>query len=177
MAPRKRPAATVCLDGLLAKKSRRTASASESSFKRFWLVKHEPEDFSFSDLVKEGHTVWDGVRNAQASKNLGNMQIGDKVLYYHSGRGLKGVVGIAKITRAAYPDPTAKEQSRGWLAVDLAPVRALSKDVSLAALRANVKCASMPLMSQPRLSVMPVTADEYKEVLSMGGVGKSAEIF
>src|ERR1700741_1891822 len=102
--------------------------------KNFWLVKQEPSAYSWSDFVAEGRTAWTGVRNYTARNNLRKMQPGDEVLFYHSGED-KAVVGIAKIKRAAYSDPTAKEGD--WSAVDLAPLRALRRPVSLHEIKSN----------------------------------------
>ena len=96
---------------------------------RHWLVKQEPESYSWEDFVRDGHTVWNGVRNYQARNNLKAMQAGDRVFFYSSGDS-KSVVGIAAVTKAAYPDPTAEEP--GWVAVELRAVRKLDRPVTLA---------------------------------------------
>jgi predicted RNA-binding protein with PUA-like domain len=138
---------------------------SAKTKKSFWLVKQEPEDYSWDDLVRDGKTQWTGVRNFQARNNLRQMSVGDMVLFYHSGKE-KGVVGIARVAKAAYPDPTADDAS--WVAVDIAPVKRLPKPVSLADIKANSKLRDFLLVRQSRLSVMPVTKNEFDEILRMG---------
>jgi len=137
--------------------------------KRYWLVKQEPEDFSWSDLVGDGGTQWTGVRNFQARNNLRQMKAGDAVFFYHSGKE-KSVVGIAQVARAAYPDPTADDPS--WVAVDIKPVKPLSQPVPLIDIRANPKLRNLLLIRQSRLSVMPVTQQEFQEIVRMGSVKK-----
>ena len=128
----------------------------------YWLLKTEPETFSWSDLVRDKKAVWDGVRNFQARKNLKDMKKGDKVYFYHSVVG-KEIVGIAEVTKEAFPDPT----DTAWHAVELKPVKALKKTVTLEAIKANKALANIYLVRQPRFSVMPLTKDEYEEILSM----------
>lgn len=130
----------------------------------YWLVKQEPESYSFADFQKEGKTDWTGVRNFTARNNLKEMKAGDKVLYYHSG-GEKAVVGMAKVTKTAFADPTADEGP--WVAVELEAGKPLKNPVTLAAIKANPKLSEMKLVKLSRLSVSPVTKDEYDEVLSM----------
>ena len=132
--------------------------------KNFWLVKQEPSTYSWSNFVAEGQTAWTGVRNYTARNNLRKMQPGDEVLFYHSGEN-KAVVGIAKVKRAAYSDPTAKEGD--WSAVDLAPVRALKRPVSLHEIKSNSRLKQIPLIRQSRLSVMPLNSAEFREILAM----------
>jgi len=127
-------------------------------------VKQEPSTYSWSDFVAEGQTAWTGVRNYTARNNLRKMQSGDEVLFYHSGED-KAVVGIAKVRRTAYSDPTAKEGD--WSAVDLEPVRALDRPVSLHEIKSNPRLKQMPLIRQSRLSVVPLTADEFREIIAM----------
>lgn len=131
-----------------------------------WLVKQEPEDYSWDDLVRDKKTAWTGVRNFQARNNLRNMKTGDAVLFYHSGKD-KSVVGIAKVAKAAYPDPTADDDS--WIAVDLKPVKCLPKPVPLTAICANPKLRNLLLVRQSRLSVMPVSKEDCDEIVKMGG--------
>lgn len=131
---------------------------------QFWLVKQEPESYSFATFQKEGKTDWTGVRNFTARNNLKEMKVGDKVLYYHSGDE-KSVVGLAKVTKAAFPDPTADEGS--WVAVELEAGKAVKNPVTLAAIKANKKLAEMKLVKLSRLSVSPVTKDEFDEILEM----------
>lgn len=130
---------------------------------RCWLVKQEPADYPWSRFVAEGGTAWTGVRNFQARNHLRAMQPGDPVLYYHSGAE-KAVVGLAEVVRAAYPDPTAKEGD--WVAVDLKPVRALARPVPLAEIKADPALKNLPLVRQSRLSVLPVSDAEFKQLLA-----------
>jgi len=134
--------------------------------KHYWLVKQEPDDYAWSSLVKDGRTAWTGIRNFQARNNLRAMEKGDLVLYYHSGKE-KQVVGVARVAKAAYPDPTAKEGD--WSAVDLAPERSLPQPVSLASIKADPALADMPLVKQSRLSALPVTEAQFRRVLKLGG--------
>lgn len=128
-------------------------------------MKSEPTTYSWSDLVRDGGTRWDGVRNALARIHLAAMKKGDLVLVYHSGDE-KAVVGIAKVTRAAYPDPSADDAR--WLAVDLAPVKPLALSVPLARIKADRKLAGIDLVRQSRLSVMPLEPNAYERILAHG---------
>ncbi len=130
----------------------------------YWLVKQEPESYSFADFQKEGKTDWTGVRNYTARNNLKDMKPGDKVLYYHSGDE-RSVVGLAKVSKAAFADATASEGS--WVAVELEAGKALKNPVTLAAIKANKKLAEMKLVKLSRLSVSPATKEEFDEILSM----------
>lgn len=132
---------------------------------RYWLVKQEPGDYSWDDLVKDKRTDWTGVRNFQARNHLRAMQRGDEVLFYHSGSG-KEIVGVARVARAAYPDPTAREGD--WCCVDLTPLAALKRPVSLAEIRRDALLKEMALVKQSRLSVMPVTARQFAHVRKLG---------
>ena len=131
----------------------------------YWLVKSEPSTYSWGDLVRDGGTRWDGVRNALARIHLAAMKKGDVALVYHSGDD-KSVVGIARITRAAYPDPSADDPR--WLAVDLEPLRPLAVPVPLATVKQDAKLAGIGLVRQSRLSVMPASADEFDRILAHG---------
>jgi predicted RNA-binding protein with PUA-like domain len=131
-----------------------------------WLVKQEPEDYSWDDLVRDKKTAWTGVRNFQARNNLRNMNTGDAVLFYHSGKE-KSVVAIAEVAKAAYPDPTADDDS--WIAVDIKPVKRLPKPVRLTDIRANAKLNNLLLVKQSRLSVMPVSKEDFDEIVKMSG--------
>jgi predicted RNA-binding protein with PUA-like domain len=133
--------------------------------KNFWLVKQEPNSYSWWDFTAEGQTAWTGVRNYTARNNLRKMRRGDQVLFYHSGDD-KAVVGIARVTREAYPDPTAKEGD--WSAVDLAPVKSLRRSVSLRAIKDNRRLKDVLLIRQSRLSVMPLAKSEFREIVKMG---------
>jgi len=128
----------------------------------YWMVKQEPEAYSFDDLVAEGKTDWTGVRNFQARNNLKAMKKGDKVLFYHS-VSEKSVVGIAEVSKEEYPDPTDEK----WIAVEVKPVKKLKTPVTLQDVKANAALANIALVRQSRLSVIPLTKDEYEEVLSM----------
>jgi predicted RNA-binding protein with PUA-like domain len=132
--------------------------------KNYWLVKSEPNAYSWSDLVKEKKTSWTGVRNFTARNNLRNMRVGDEVLFYHSVTD-KAVVGVAKVIRAAYPDPTAKEGD--WSAVDLAPIKPLRDPVALGQIKARRRLKDISLVRQSRLSVHRLSAEEYREILAM----------
>lgn len=133
----------------------------------YWLVKQEPEEYAWGALVADGVTAWTGVRNYQARNHLRAMRESDLALYYHSGAA-REVVGVCRVTRAAYPDPTAEEGD--WVCVDLAPVRALPKPVPLAAIKAEPALAEIALVRQPRLSVMPLKKGEFKRILELGGL-------
>jgi predicted RNA-binding protein with PUA-like domain len=133
--------------------------------KNFWLVKQEPGSYSWSDFIAEGQTAWTGVRNYAARNNLRKMRKGDEVLFYHSGDD-KAVVGTARVTREAYPDPTAKEGD--WSAVDLAPVKSLRRSVSLREIKDNRRLRDILLIRQSRLSVMPLAKSEFREIVKMG---------
>ncbi len=130
----------------------------------YWMVKQEPDSYSWDDFVNDGKTDWTGVRNYQARNNLRDMKVGDKVLFYHSNIG-KEVVGIAKVTKAAFPDPTADDEK--WVAVELSPVKPLKKPVGLGQMKENLALSELKLIRQSQLSVMPVTKDEFEEILSM----------
>ena len=133
--------------------------------KSFWLVKQEPSSYSWSDFVVEGQTSWTGVRNFAARNNLRKMQKSDEVLFYHSGEE-KAVVGIAKVVRTAYPDTTAEEGD--WSTVDLAAVKPLAQSVTLREIKGNSRLKGIPLIRQSRLSVMPLTEPEFREIVNMG---------
>ena len=128
-------------------------------------MKQEPEKYPWAQFVKDKGTYWDGVRNYQARNNLRAMRKGDLVLFYHS-VSEKAVVGVAKVTREAYADPTAKEGD--WSVVDLKPIKAMAAPVTLAQIKAEPKLAGMGLLKQSRLSVSPLSAAEFKRVLQLG---------
>ena len=130
-----------------------------------WMVKQEPEVYSWTDFVGDGRTDWTGVRNYQARNNLREMKSGDRVLFYHSGKD-KAVVGIAEVVKAAYPDPTADDPQ--WVAVDLKPIKAFDAPVQLAAIRYDKRLSQLPLIRQSQLSVMPLTKDEFEAIVTMG---------
>jgi predicted RNA-binding protein with PUA-like domain len=134
--------------------------------KNYWLVKQEPSDYSWSDFVADGSTSWTGVRNFSARNNLRRMSKADQVLFYHSGED-KAVVGIAKVTRTAYRDATAKEGD--WSAVVLAPVKPLPRPVTLAEIKSKPQLKNIALVRQSRLSVMPLGAKEFQTIVKMAG--------
>jgi len=129
-----------------------------------WLVKSEPDAYSWANLVRDGTTAWTGVRNYQARSHLRAMRRGDRVFFYHSVTD-KRVVGVAQVTKEAYPDPTAKEGD--WSCVDLKPVQPLAKPVSLEAIKADPTLAHLPLIRQSRLSVMPLTKAQAERLLEV----------
>lgn len=129
----------------------------------YWLIKSEPFVYSWDELVKDGRTCWDGVRNYSARINLRAMKKGDQAFYYHSNEG-KEIVGIAKVVREAYQDPTTEED---WSAVDFAPVRPLACPVTHARIKMEPSLATMALMRLSRLSVQPVTETEWKRILKL----------
>ncbi len=126
------------------------------------MVKQEPDAYSWDDFVKDGATDWTGVRNFQARNNLRAMKKGDKVLFYHSNVG-REVVGIATVSKEGFPDPTDEK----WTAVELKPAKPLKKSVTLAQIKENLALAEIKLVRQSQLSVMPLTKDEFEEILSM----------
>ncbi|WCJ59276.1 EVE domain-containing protein [Fontisphaera persica] len=135
--------------------------------KQYWLVKQEPADYPWEQFAREGGTAWTGIRNYQARNYLRAMQAGDEVFYYHSGEA-RCVVGVARVTRTAYPDPTATEGD--WVCVDLAPVKPLAQRVSLAQIKADAVLQELPLVRQSRLSVCPVSAAQARRLKELGGV-------
>ena len=132
-----------------------------------WLVKSEPETYSWAKLVQEGRTIWDGVRNYQARNNMQQMQPGDLVLFYHS-VSEKAIVGIAKVDKAAYPDPTAKDDKGQWVVVDLVPFRDFKEPVTLEQIKKDERLKDIALLRQSRLSVMPLKAEEFDVLLALG---------
>jgi predicted RNA-binding protein with PUA-like domain len=131
-----------------------------------WLVKVEPDAYSWSTFVKEGRTAWTGVRNFQARNNLRAMKRGDLACYYHTGEE-KQVVGLARVDKEAYADPTADEGD--WVCVDLVPVKPLAKPVSLAAVKGDAVLKEIPLARNPRLSVSPLTKVQFERLMKMAG--------
>jgi len=130
----------------------------------YWLVKSEPDAYSWEQFKKDGETQWTGVRNYAARLHLRGMKKGDEVLFYHSNVGME-VVGIAKVSKEAYPDPTADDDT--WSSVDLKPLKTLKKPVPLSVMKADKSLKDMPLIRIGRLSVMPLTGAEYKRVLEL----------
>ena len=133
-----------------------------------WLVKQEPAGYPFSQLVKDRRTSWDGVRNAQARIHLRAMKKGDRVLYYHSGDE-KAVIGLAKVTKSAYPDPT--DGAGAWVSVEIAAERALPRPVTLAEMRLDPPLAGMLLLRHSRLSVMPIEPAAAQLTTGQGAAG------
>jgi predicted RNA-binding protein with PUA-like domain len=133
-----------------------------------WLVKSEPNTYAYSDLERDGRTVWDGVRNNAAALHLKAMKAGEEVLFYHSQEGL-AVVGIAQVAKEAFPD--ASDPSGRFVAVELAPVRPLKRPVTLTQMKAEPRLAEMQMIRQSRLSVSPVSAEEWATILEMAGEG------
>ncbi len=133
----------------------------------YWLIKSEPYKYPFSELLRDGVTAWDGVRNYEARNNLRAMKKGDLALYYHSNEG-KEIVGIARVKREAYPDPTAKTDEGDWSAVDFEPVVAFTVPVTLAFIKQHATLSAMMIVKRSRISVVPVTAAELKAILSAG---------
>ena len=131
----------------------------------YWLVKSEPYQYSWEQLLKDGRTYWDGVRNYQARNNLQAMKRGDMVLFYHSNEGL-AVVGIARVVAEAYPDPTTDDPR--WVAVDIEPVETLKRPVSLSELKKEPRLQNLALIKQGRLSVMPLTKEEFASIAAKG---------
>ena len=134
----------------------------------YWLVKSEPTVYAYADLERDGRTVWDGVRNNAAALNLKAMKTGDEVLYYHSQEG-KAVVAIAKVVKEAFPD--ASDSTGRFVAVELAPVRPLKREVTLAEMKAEPALKGMEMLRQSRLSVSPVRPQEWTTILKMAGEG------
>ncbi|MFN4909190.1 MAG: EVE domain-containing protein [Bacteroidota bacterium] len=129
---------------------------------QYWLVKSEPEVYSWEQFVKDKRTFWDGVRNYQARNNMQAMEKGDQVIFYHSSD-VKAAVGIAEVVKTAYPDPTTDEPA--WVVVDLKPVRPLKKPVTLAEIKAMPDMNNVALVRQARLSVLPLTQQEYEMIV------------
>src|SRR5438045_1993435 len=134
--------------------------------KNYWIVKQEPEAYSWDTFVREGRTAWTGVRNFQARNNLRAMKNGDPVLFYHS-VSEKQLVGIARVGREKYPDPTASEGD--WCCVDLVPEKPLKKPVTLEAMKSDSVLNTIPLIRQSRLSVSPLTKAQFDRVLTLAG--------
>jgi len=131
----------------------------------YWLVKSEPEKYSWTQFTKDGRAVWDGVRNYAARNNLRAMSVGDLVLYYHSNEG-KDIVGIAKVVKESYQDPTTDDTN--WVVVELAPVEALKNPVSLAQIKAEPSLKDIQLVRLSRLSVAAIKQEEFDKILEMG---------
>jgi predicted RNA-binding protein with PUA-like domain len=135
----------------------------------YWLVKSEPSKYSWEQFEKDKQTFWDGVRNYAARNHLKSMKKGDQVLFYHSNEGLE-IVGIAKVAKEAYQDPTTDDEA--WVVVDLKPYKRIKKPVSLEQVKADKRLANMALVRLGRLSVQPVTENEWNIITEMGGMNK-----
>lgn len=129
----------------------------------YWLVKTEPEEYSFDDLLKDGKVVWDGVRNYQARNNLKTMKVADIALVYHSGKA-KEIVGVAEVVKENYQDP--KDKTNTWVVVELKPVKKLKQAVALELIKNEKSLSNMPLLKQSRLSVMPLSKSEFNFIVS-----------
>jgi predicted RNA-binding protein with PUA-like domain len=136
-----------------------------STQRNYWIVKQEPTAYAWSEFVSDGRTAWTGVRNFQARNHLRSMKKNDQVLYYHSVVG-KEIVGTAKVAGEAYPDPTATEGE--WVCVDLVPSKALPEPVTLEMLKAHPTLCNIGLIRQSRLSVIPITQEEFEQIIAMG---------
>jgi predicted RNA-binding protein with PUA-like domain len=130
----------------------------------YWLVKSEPFKYSWDDFVKEGKSVWDGVRNYQARNNMKAMQKGDWVFFYHSNEGVE-IVGLAEVSKEFYQDPTTEDPR--WVVVELKPIKKFPKTVTLKAMKADDRLSSLALIKQSRLSVTPVQKAEFDIILSL----------
>jgi predicted RNA-binding protein with PUA-like domain len=133
----------------------------------YWLIKSEPEVYSWDQLVKDKQTRWDGIRNYAARLHLRSMKKGDEVFFYHSNKGTE-IVGIAVVTKEAYPDPTSSDPA--WFAVDVKPLKKLVKPVSLEQIKKEKKLSAMALVRISRLSVQPVSEEEWKIIMKLGGM-------
>lgn len=133
--------------------------------RQHWLMKSEPSKYSYAQLVRDGETRWDGVRNYEARNNMRAMKAGDLALFYHSNEG-KAVVGVARIKREAYPDPTAPEED--WSVVDVEPVVSVKAPVTLEAIRGEPDLAEIQLLKRSRLSVVPISREHFDRILKMG---------
>ena len=133
----------------------------------YWILKAEPSVYSFDDLLRDGRTVWDGVRNAQALANIRRMALSDRILIYHSNEG-KALVGLAEVARAPYPDPRADDARLA--VIDVAARARLPREVALSVIKADPALAGLGLVRQSRLSVVPVTAPEWARLSDLAGL-------
>ena len=133
--------------------------------KSFWIIKQEPSQYNWKQFEQDKETYWDGVRNYQARNNLKNMKKGDNLLFYHSVVG-KEIVGIAEVTREAYPDPTTDDER--WVVVDLKPIKPFKVPVTLEEIKTHKELSEIALIKQARLSVMPITKKEFQILLKLG---------
>ena len=133
--------------------------------KSFWIIKQEPSQYNWKQFEKDKETYWDGVRNYQARNNLRNMKKGDNLLFYHSVVG-KEIVGIAEVTKEAYPDPTTDDER--WVVVDLKPIKPFKVPVTLEEIKTHKELSEIALIKQTRLSVIPITKKEFQVLLKLG---------
>jgi len=138
---------------------------------QYWLMKSEPDEYGWDDLIAEKEGVWDGVKNAQASNNMKAMKKGDLVFFYHSRQGLE-IVGIMEVSAEHFPDPF--DDTGRWVAVKVKPVRKLAKAVTLKEMKQKPKLAKLAIIRQSRLSVAPVTEGEWEEILRVGGYSSAS---
>jgi predicted RNA-binding protein with PUA-like domain len=131
----------------------------------YWLIKSEPSEYSFEDLLREGRTIWDGVRNFQAKRYLSQMAVGDKLFYYHS-QTQRAIVGLVQVSRSAFPDPKDSQ----WVAVEIRPVKAFPQPVTLAQIKRDLRFADFALVRQARLSVMPVAPVLAEAIAQLAGL-------
>jgi predicted RNA-binding protein with PUA-like domain len=141
-------------------------AAADAMTRQYWLVKSEPDAFSWDAQVRNGVEPWTGVRNHTAKNNLKSMQLGDRAFFYHSNEG-KEIVGIVEVVKTAYPDPSATKGD--WVCVDMRAIGPMPRPVTLAAIKADPRFADFVLVRQSRLSVMPVAAQEWRAICQMGG--------
>jgi predicted RNA-binding protein with PUA-like domain len=132
-----------------------------------WLIKSEPEVYSWDQLNKDKHTRWDGIRNYAARLHLKSMKKGDEVFFYHSNKGTE-IIGIAAVTKEAYPDPTSDDPA--WFAIDIKPLKKLKNPVTLDQIKKEKQLAAMSLVRISRLSVQPVSEEEWQIIMKMGGM-------
>lgn len=132
----------------------------------YWLVKSEPSEYGWEDLVTKGEDVWDGIRNYQARNYLREMKVGDLVLFYHSGKN-KEIVGVAIVSKEAFPD-LEEGEDKGWVAIKIKSHQKLKIPVSLEHLKSDEKLSSLPLLKQSRLSTMPVEKSQFDHILILG---------
>ncbi|HSV77533.1 MAG TPA: EVE domain-containing protein [Bacteroidales bacterium] len=135
----------------------------------YWLLKSEPETYPWETLVKEGVAVWDGVRNYQARNNLRLMKFGDLALFYHSGN-QKQVVGICKVSKEHYPEPG--QETAKWVVVEVSPIKPLQKPATLGAMKAEPKLGNLAMLRHTRLSVVPVSQEEFNTIVELGNSSK-----
>jgi predicted RNA-binding protein with PUA-like domain len=140
------------------------AAVCNFAFVNHWIIKSEPFKYSWEQFEKDGSTFWDGVRNFQARNNLREMKVGDLCLYYHSNEG-KEMVGIARVIKEHYPDPTTDDHN--WVVVDVQPFQKLRKPVSLAQMKADSRLSNLGLIRQSQLSVIKISKDEFDIILSL----------